>query len=209
MPSQPLLFDHGRGQPAVDAGALARLRRTDLDSGAWVEHLPDWVIGQDALLDILVRGTAWRRERRHMYDRTVDVPRLVASLPDDGPGHPLLERIRGLLSAHYATAFARVSMGLYRDGSDSVAWHGDTTARDLDEPTLVATVSLGAPRRFLMRPRGGGRSIAFALGRGDLFVMGGLCQRTWQHAVPKVARALPRLSIMFRPIWAPPARAAL
>ena len=100
-------------------------------------------------------------------------------------------------------------MGYYRDGADSVAWHGDTTARDLDEPTLVATVSLGAPRRFLLRPRGGGRSIAFPLGRGDLFVMGGLCQRTWRHAVPKVPRALPRLAIMFRPIWLPRSRAAM
>jgi alkylated DNA repair dioxygenase AlkB len=201
LPSQPLLFD--RGEPAVDAAALARLRRTSLDDGAWVEHLPDWVHGQDALMDALVRETAWRRERRRMYDRVVEVPRLVASLPDDGPGHPLVEQIRALLSAHYATAFTRVSMGYYRDGADSVAWHGDTTARDMDEPTLVATVSLGAPRRFLLRPRGGGRSTAFALGRGDLFVMGGLCQRTWQHTVPKVSRALPRLAIMFRPVWDP------
>ena len=149
----------------------------------------------------VMRGTAWRSERRHMYDRIVDVPRLVASLPEDGPGHPLVDRIRDVLSTHYATAFARVSMGYYRDGADSVAWHGDTTARDMEEPTLVATVSLGAPRRFLLRPRGGGRSIAFSLGRGDLFVMGGACQRTWQHAVPKVARALPRVAVMFRPIW--------
>jgi alkylated DNA repair dioxygenase AlkB len=74
----------------------------------------------------------------------------------------------------------------------------------MESPTLVATVSLGAPRRFLLRPRGGGRSIAFALGRGDLFVMGGRCQRTWQHAIPKVARALPRLAVMFRPDWRQP-----
>jgi alkylated DNA repair dioxygenase AlkB len=199
VPSQPTLFEGG--PPAVDAGALAAMHRVQLDEAAWVEHLPDWVAGQDALMDALVRGTAWRSERRHMYDRIVDVPRLVAGLPEDGPGHPLVDRIRDILSTHYATAFARVSMGYYRDGADSVAWHGDTTARDMEEPTLVATVSLGAPRRFLLRPRGGGRSIAFSLGRGDLFVMGGACQRTWQHAVPKVARALPRVAVMFRPIW--------
>lgn len=201
MPSQPSLFD--RGEPSVDAGALTHLRRTQLDDTSWVEHLPDWVRGEDALMDGLVRGTAWRTERRHMYDRTVDVPRLVASLPNDGPGHPLLDRVRDILSAHYATAFARISMGYYRDGADSVAWHGDYVAREMDEPTVVATISLGAPRRFLLRPHGGGRSVAFMLGRGDLFVMGGLCQRTWQHAVPKVARALPRLAVMFRPIWDP------
>ena len=201
LPAQPSLFGRGQGPPSVDGAVLAGLRRTPLDDSAWVEHLPEWIGGEEALMDELVRGTTWRQERRHMYERTVDVPRLVASIPDDGPGHPLLERIRELLSAHYATAFARVSMGYYRDGADSVAWHGDYVARERDEPTLVATVSLGAPRRFLMRPRGGGRSVPFTLGRGDLFVMGGLCQRTWQHAVPKVAHALPRLAVMFRPIW--------
>ena len=202
LPAQPSLFDRAQG-PSVEAAALARLRRTWLDDSAWVEHLPEWIGGEEALMEALVRGTTWRQERRQMYERMVDVPRLVASLPEDGPGHPLLERIRELLSAHYATAFARVSMGYSRDGADSVAWHGDYVARERDEATLVATVSLGAPRRFLMRPRGGGRSVPFSLGRGDLFVMGGLCQRTWQHAVPKVARALPRLAVMFRPIWDP------
>lgn len=204
LPAQPSLFDRGNGPPSVDGNALARLRRVWLDDTAWVEHLPEWVSDEARLMEALVHATRWRHERRHLYDRIVDVPRLVAGLPDDGPGDPLLERIRELLSAHYGTAFTRVSMGYYRDGADSVAWHGDTTARDLDTPTLVATVSLGGPRRFLLRPRGGGRSIRFGLGRGDLFVMGGLCQRTWQHAVPKVAQAAPRLAVMFRPIWKAP-----
>lgn len=204
LPAQPSLFDRGNGPPSVDGNALARLHRVWLDDTAWVEHLPEWVSDEARLMEALVHATRWRHERRHLYDRIVDVPRLVAGLPDDGPGDPLLERIRELLSAHYGTAFTRVSMGYYRDGADSVAWHGDTTARDLDTPTLVATVSLGGPRRFLLRPRGGGRSIRFGLGRGDLFVMGGLCQRTWQHAVPKVAQAAPRLAVMFRPIWKAP-----
>ena len=213
LPAQPSLFDSSRFDssrgrerhpPSVDAAALARLRRVQLDDSAWVEHVPEWVTGEEALMDELLRSTRWREERRRMYDRMVDVPRLVAGLPDDGPGHALLDQIRALLSEHYATTFARVSMGYYRDGADSVAWHGDTTARDMDEPTLVATISLGEPRRLLLRPRGGGRSIRFTLGRGDLFVMGGLCQRTWQHAVPKVARAQPRLAVMFRPIWRQP-----
>ncbi len=203
LPTQPSLLEWGQGSPSVDGAALARRQRVWLDDSAWVEHLPEWVSSEETLMGDLISGTEWRRERRHMYHRTVDVPRLVASLPDDGPGHPLLERIRALLSAHYATTFARISMGYYRDGADSVAWHGDYVAREMDEPTLVATVSLGAARRFLMRPRGRGRSVPFSLGRGDLFVMGGMCQRTWQHAVPKVARALPRLAIMFRPIWDP------
>ena len=195
---QTSLFD--RGGIDLDPARLAGMRRTALDSTAWVEHLPGFVAGQAALMDALIESTRWRTEKMELYDRLVDVPRLVAGLPDDGPGHPLLDRIRALLSAHYQTDFARVSLGYYRGGSDSVAWHGDRVARTLPE-ALVATVSLGGPRRFLLRPRGGGRSIAFSLGQGDLFVMGGACQRTWQHAVPKVSAALPRVAVMFRPVW--------
>jgi alkylated DNA repair dioxygenase AlkB len=207
MPSlahQPSLL--GGGPPAVDPAALARVRRLDLDDSAWVDHLPGWVSGHEALFDALVATTAWRAERRPMYDRLVDVPRLMASLPDVGPGcqvHPLLEQIRGLLAARYATTFPRLSLAYYRDGRDSVAWHGDTTARDLPE-AIVATVSLGEPRRFLLRPRDGGRTRAFALGWGDLIVMGGACQRTWRHAVPKAAHAGPRVAVMYRPIWPAP-----
>jgi alkylated DNA repair dioxygenase AlkB len=194
----------GGGAPGVDATGLRAMRRLALDETAWVDHLPGWVTGHDALFDDLVRTTAWRHERRRMYDRVVDVPRLIAELPADGPGHPLLAHIRSLLDAHYATAFERVSAAYYRDGRDSVAWHGDTTARDLSE-AVVATISLGEPRRFLLRPRDGGPSHAFCLGWGDLLVMGGACQRTWRHAIPKLAHAGPRLAVMFRPLWTPPA----
>lgn len=140
-----------------------------------------------------------------MYDRIVTVPRLVAALPDDGPGHPLLLEMRALLSLRYATDFTRITLGYYRTGADSVAWHGDTTARQLPE-AVVATVSLGGPRRFLLRPQGAGRSLAFSLGHGDLFVMGGTCQRTWQHSIPKVSSAAPRIAVMFRPVWKLPAQ---
>jgi alkylated DNA repair dioxygenase AlkB len=83
---------------------------------------------------------------------------------------------------------------------DSVAWHSDTIARTLPR-ALVATVSLGAPRRFLMRPAEGGASLARNVGGGDLLVMGGSAQRTWRHSVPKVSEAGPRLAVMFRPSW--------
>jgi alkylated DNA repair dioxygenase AlkB len=198
---QTSLFD--RGEPRVEATRLHELRRTQLDETAWIEYLPGFVSGQDALFEHLARTTSWRSERREMYDRTVDVPRLVASLPDDGPGHPLLPRVRDALSAHYGVDFVRLSLGYYRNGRDSVAWHGDHVARKLPE-ALVATVSLGGPRRFLLRPHGGGRSVSFSLGQGDLLVMGGSCQRTWQHAIPKVASAPPRIALMFRPIWRDP-----
>jgi alkylated DNA repair dioxygenase AlkB len=133
-----------------------------------------------------------------MYERVVDVPRLVAELPDDGPGHPVLDRAARVLSRRYGLALARVSLAYYRDGRDSVAWHGDRLGHLVDD-TVVAIVSLGEPRRFLLRPAGGGASRVFDLGWGDLLVMGGSCQRTWQHAVPKTAVAGPRISVQFRP----------
>ena len=202
----------GGGAPSLAAG-FSSVRRIQLDESAWVEHAPAWVSGHEALMEVLASTTAWQSLSREMYDRTVEVPRLVAAIPGDGPGHPLLEEARVALSRRYTTEFSHVSLALYRDGNDSVAWHGDYVAREMSADTLVASLSLGEPRRLLLRPRhtpgspgAARRSVAFSLGWGDLFVMGGACQRTWEHAVPKVARAQPRMAVMFRPTWYQPAR---
>lgn len=188
------------GAPVFDT-ELRALRRTELSYGAWVDHAPGWVSGHDALFDELEQGLPWRRETMQMYDKTVEVPRLLAKVPLDGPGQPLIDRMRQTLSQKYGEEFVYTTAALYRDGNDSVAFHGDTTARNMLE-ALVATVSLGAPRRFMLRPAEGGPSVTFALGRGDLVVMGGTCQRTWRHGIPKVAHAGPRIALMFRPQWA-------
>jgi alkylated DNA repair dioxygenase AlkB len=194
---QPTLF--GNEAPRCD-GSFGSLERVVLERGAWIEVARGWLSGHATLFDALVRDTTWRSEERKMYDRMVDVPRLYAMLPRDGPGHPVLDDMRRALDRRYGTTFEHVSLALYRDGKDSVAWHGDQVARRLPE-ALVATVSVGAPRRFLLRPYGGGRSFGYSLGWGDLVVMGGSCQRTYQHSVPKIARAEPRIAIMFRPTW--------
>jgi alkylated DNA repair dioxygenase AlkB len=185
--------------PCVSFDAtFAELRRAELADGAWVDHAPGWVRGHDALFEQLERSLAWRTETRRMYDHVVATPRLLASVPREG----IIEELRRALSERYGEDFVRTTAALYRDGSDSVAWHGDTTARDLDR-AVVATVSLGQPRKFLLRPAaGGGAAVAYQLGRGALTVMGGTCQRTWRHAIPKVARAAgPRIAVMFRPSW--------
>jgi alkylated DNA repair dioxygenase AlkB len=189
----------GAGEVAVDP-SFAGLRRTELAHGAWIDYLPGWVTGHDRLFDELAGSVRWRHESRRMYDRVVDVPRQIAVLPTDGPMPPVIETMRRLLGERYQEDFVRVSLALYRDGADSVAPHGDTTARDMDE-AVVATVSLGEPRRFLLKPTEGGSSRSVPLGRGDLLVMGGTCQRTWRHSVPKVAQAGPRMAVMFRPTW--------
>lgn len=182
-----------------DAG-FAGVRRAELAEAAWVDHIAGWVTGHDRLFEQLERSLAWRSETRRMYDRTVATPRLLAAIPAELAAG-LLDDMRRALSARYAEDFVRVTAALYRDGNDSVAWHGDTTARDLPRAT-VATISLGQPRKFLLKPTAGGRSIAYPLGGGDLLVMGGTCQRTWRHAIPKAAHAPgPRIAVMFRPDW--------
>lgn len=198
---QSSLLDAGEA-PAI--GAL-RPRRTVLGDGAWVDVLPGWIVGSDDLFVALQSRVPWRAESREMYDRVVDVPRLLCHygvgdrLPD-----PLLVQARELLGDHYESElgerFATAGLCLYRDGRDSVAWHGDRIGRGRSDDTMVAIVSLGAARRLSLRPRGGGRQVGFSLGHGDLVVMGGSCQRTWDHAILKTARPVgPRISVQFRP----------
>jgi len=190
----------------VGLGRLEGVRRTVLGDGAWIDVLSGWLTGADELFERLVRQVPWRAERREMYDRMVDVPRLLAyygegaELPD-----PVLVQARAALSGHYAPElgepFATAGLCYYRDGRDSVAWHGDRIGRGDREDTMVAIVSVGEARPLLLRPRfGGGPTVRRALGHGDLIVMGGSCQRTWEHAIPKSAKPVgPRISIQFRP----------
>jgi alkylated DNA repair dioxygenase AlkB len=189
----------GDEEPGFDP-KLSGVRRIALGAEAWLDHLPGWVSGHERLFETLRASMGWREERREMYGREVDVPRLYAIVPDDGAGHPLLHAMRRTLTERYGQEFERISLSLYRDGRDSVAWHGDYVARNMPD-ALVATISVGSPRRFLLRPAGGGASRAFALGWGDLMVMGGSCQRTFQHSVPKLRKAGPRIAIMLRPRW--------
>lgn len=202
---QPSMLEFAPEGPGLQPLA-GRLARHGLGRGAWVDHLSGWVTGADAVLQTLMTDVDWHAERRRMYDGTVDVPRLLRwygqgeALP-----HPVLTAARNELTGHYVDefgeAFVTAGMCFYRDGRDSVAWHGDTHGRSARQDTLVAIVSFGAPRPLLLRPRGGGgERLRFPLGHGDLLVMGGSCQRTFEHAIPKTARPVgPRVSVQFRP----------
>jgi alkylated DNA repair dioxygenase AlkB len=201
-PLQGSLLD---GFGDTDFAPLRDTRRTVLDHGAWVDLLPGWLSGADALFDRLVDRVPWRAERRPMYDRVVDVPRLLRFYSEHEPlPDPALADARTALSEHYrhelGEPFRTAGLCYYRDGRDSVAWHGDDIGRGATHDTMVAIVSIGAPRALLLRPRGGGASIKYAVGHGDLLVMGGSCQRTWEHAVPKTRKPTgPRISIQYRP----------
>lgn len=194
MPQLALFHD---GAPRPPDRASAALRRLRLDARSWVEHEPGWLADHEDLFDLLRQRIEWRTERRTMFDTVIEVPRLTATIPDDGPCPPALARALEMLERRYRRRFESVRLAWYRDGRDGVAMHGDRIGRRIAD-TVVAILSLGAPRRFLLKPAAGGRSLRFDLGGGDLLVMGGACQRAWRHGIPKVKSAEPRISIQFR-----------
>jgi alkylated DNA repair dioxygenase AlkB len=161
---QGTLFDTA----GAEVGPLAALTRHPLSRGAWVDVRRNWITGADDVFDALVADVPWRAERRQMYDRVVDVPRLVHTyaVGEELP-HPLLADARTTLNVHYLPELGEpfVSAGCcyYRTGHDSVAWHGDTIGRGRTDDTMVAIVSFGDPRKLLLRPRGGGESLCVGL----------------------------------------------
>ncbi|MEP7036481.1 MAG: alpha-ketoglutarate-dependent dioxygenase AlkB [Actinomycetota bacterium] len=205
LPLQGSLLDN------VDEVGLRTLgpaiRRTTLSGGAWVDLRPGWLTGADELFSRLARVVPWHAERRQMYDREVDVPRLLSFYDEDEElPDPALGQALSALSSYYARGlgepFRTAGLCLYRDGRDSVAWHGDTIGRASTQDTMVAIISVGSPRALLLRRRGDAaeRPLRHVLGHGDLVVMGGSCQRTWEHSIPKTAKPVgPRISIQFRP----------
>lgn len=187
----------GTGPPRLGAARWRRLR-LDPAGAAWVEVARGFLLGADTLLAELMTSVPWRQGRRRMWDRMVDDPRLSRWYRrGEMPPHPVCDDVRRVLEDRYRVPLAGPGCNLYRDGRDSVAPHRDRELRALDD-TIVAVLTLGARRPFLLRPVGGGRSIDLAPGSGDLLVMGGATQRDWEHGVPKVARAGPRCSLSWR-----------
>lgn len=184
------LFDHGPARLTP-----LKPRRIDLGQGAWIDYQPGWLKGHQQLMDQLVPQVRWRQRQRLMWDQVVREPRLTAAVPEGGDA-PVLHDIGAALVGRYTASLKRITLSLYRDGQDSVAAHSDRG--DAGKPgALTVSVSLGAPRKLLLKPKVGGRSRAFHLGWGDLFVMGGTIQRGWTHGVPKCAQASPRLACLF------------
>ena len=202
---QPSLFGSVGELGVAELGGA--VERRELSDGAWVDLRPGFVTAADELFDALADAVPWHEERMRIYDNAVKVPRLLARYSEgEALPHPVLEKARSALNAHYAEElgepFVSAGLCLYRDGSDSVAWHGDRIARESPLDTMVAILSLGATRPFGLRPKSGGAGLRLNVGHGDLLVMGGSCQRTWLHAIPKTARCLgARISIQFRPHW--------
>jgi alkylated DNA repair dioxygenase AlkB len=196
---QPSLLDGGSPAPAT---SYDRLRRIDLDAASWVEHCPGWLTGSDSVFEELAASARWQQRQVTMWQRELPEPRLTAGWSTDAadPAAPgVLRVLAATLSQRYGVGFDRVWVNLYRDGRDSVAWHGDRNRHVMTRP-LVATVSLGARRTFLLRRRGTTAAThRLEPGPGDLVVMGGACQTEWEHTVPKTARAVgARMSVTIR-----------
>lgn len=193
---QGALFE---SDPAGGQLSFDGLRRDALDERSWIDVVPGWVGDHAGLFDWLLVHAPWQQRTRSMWEQQVLEPRLVAGWPiGDALPAPLLE-LADVLSARYGVAFDSCLVNLYRDGSDAVAWHADTVRKVLRDP-LVATVSVGARRSFLLRPAAGGPvTRRYGPGGGDLIVMGGSCQHEWVHTVPREKTASgARMSVTLR-----------
>jgi alkylated DNA repair dioxygenase AlkB len=194
---QPDLFG-GSAEPRV-AAVRAAPERIELDATSWVETIRGWFAGADGVLEAMLADAPWAQHERWMYDRMVIEPRLTAQAHtlEEAP-HPSLAVAARALSERYGVSYDHLWMNLYRDGRDSTAWHGDHISCKRDE-CVVPVLTLGATRRFLLKPRAGGSSLVLRPASGDLVVMGGRCQRDWVHAVPKTAEPCgARISVNFQ-----------
>lgn len=203
---QTSLFDDIMSEPELrPLGAM--VERIELAEGAWLDIRPGWLSNSDALFESLAVGVPWQAEKREMFEKVVVVPRLVAHFSVREPlPHPVLVEAQDALNDHYGRppgqVFETAGLCFYRTGDDSVAWHGDSVGRSIGRDTMVAIMSVGAERSLSIRPKGGGKTLKFPVGHGDLVVMGGSTQRTHEHAILKTKQAVgPRISIQFRPQW--------
>ncbi|MCF6376331.1 alpha-ketoglutarate-dependent dioxygenase AlkB [Nocardioides KLBMP 9356] len=188
--------DAGDREPWVD-DTFSTAHRVRLDAHSWVEHVPGWLAGAEQVFEDLLASARWEQRWRRMYDQTVREPRLTAEYAELLDAPEVLRSMASALTAHYGVSYDRLWINLYRTHRDSTGWHGDGPSTRRRE-CIVPVLSLGAARRFLIRPTAGGASRTFRPLAGDLVVMGGRCQVDWRHCVPKeVGPSGPRISVNF------------
>jgi TDG/mug DNA glycosylase family protein len=195
--------------PVIDT-SFATARRIELDETSWIEHVPGWLRASDQLFDELMATVPWEQRYRYMWAHRVIEPRLTAEYQDvtEAP-QQLLHTAANTLSRHYGVAYRYLWLNLYRTHRDSTSWHGDPIGK-VEQTSTVPVLSIGATRRFLIKPAEGGKSVSLTVASGDLVVMGGRSQRDWRHSVPKQATpAGPRISVNFAPRIVPASRSSL
>lgn len=187
--------------------------------GAWLRYAPRFLDANaaDALFGMLLDDIAWEQHHVHLFGRKLPAPRLSCWVGDAGaaytysgtrfeprPWPAALTKLREHLQARCNTHFNSVLANLYRDGQDAMAWHSDDEP-ELGPQPLIASLSLGATRRFVLRPRVKGSSRAqdlpMQLTHGSLLLMGGDCQCLYRHALPRTRCIVaPRINLTFRQV---------
>lgn len=198
-PHQPTLFDDDdvTQSPAIDIAAFEVATDHRLDEHSWITHVPGFLTGHHQLVEQLAGLDVWEQRQRWMFDRLVDEPRLTGEYADLSVAPPLLVELAATLSERLEVPYDRIWMNWYRNHQDGTGWHADRPVNRAPA-AIVPVLSLGAPRRFLVRPMGGGPSTVFTPAGGDLIIMQGRCQRDWQHCVPKQKTAAgARISLNF------------
>ena len=175
---------------------------------------PHWMEPNEAsrLFERLQDEIAWETHRLRLFGREIDAPRRSCWIGDPGTGytysrtrfepHPWPETllaVRSRLERDCGAGFNSVLANLYRDGGDSMGWHSDDE-RELGPEPLIASLSLGATRRFVLRHRTRSElRHEIALPSGSLLLMRGATQRNWKHALPRTARPIgARINLTFR-----------
>jgi alkylated DNA repair dioxygenase AlkB len=197
--------------------------RIQLAKGAWVEHEPDWIGASEALalLSGIREELGWEQREVIVFGRRILQPRLIAWAGDIAyrysglvleprPFTPHAGQLLARVRDRARVPFNHVLVNRYRGGADSMGFHADAEP-ELGPDPVVASVSLGAARRLVLKPRrsAGGGAQAFDLGAGCLFIMGGTCQRHYVHGVPRQPRVEEeRISLTFRWLWRAPSLAA-
>jgi alkylated DNA repair dioxygenase AlkB len=186
------------GALAIDV-SFATARRTALDATSWVDLVPGWMTGAERLFDRLATAVPWSQHYRTLFEQRFLEPRLTAEYRSlDRVPHDMLTTAAAALSNYYSVEYDSLWLNLYRNGSDSTGWHRDRFSCRRPE-CIVPVLTLGATRRFQLKPRAGGASLSFSPHSGDLIVMGGRCQQDWVHQVPKLPEVLePRISVNFQ-----------
>ncbi|MCW2516673.1 MAG: putative alkylated repair protein [Mycobacterium sp.] len=185
--SELTLFDTDRQaaeRPTIDLEALAAATERRLDDESSITVVHGFIRGHRQLLSEMTALDGWQQRQRWMFDRRVDEPRLTNEYCDLVGASAMLVDIAAAVSLYCGVPYDGIWMNWYRNHEDGTGWHADRPANTA--PTAsVPVLSLGATRRFLIRPAGGGRSTVFTPEGGDLLIMRGRCQKDWRHCVPK------------------------
>jgi alkylated DNA repair dioxygenase AlkB len=184
----------------IEVDDTVEFQRSQLDEHSWIDVARGWLHGADELYAFLESNTQWYQDRVWRYEKWVESPRMTAGYSAKTTPTPVIVEAQRAIEKRYNVGFDGFGLQYYRNARDSVAMHRDREMTWLDD-TVVAILTTGAQRPFLVQPRAKDRSHAFDISpaSGDLMVFGGRFQADWLHGVPRSMRAVRgRISVQWR-----------